>query len=232
VARRWHADTSPALWVLPELDTSSWGSVGSIMPGGYDAYLRILHPVETGRSRMRWSAVADSNGRIAHSVMQLHMINRPCGSPVPLEHEPEGYTAGSLPQPERAVLIDHLVKATTTPAACWFLVWEGLGAIGDGIKTRRVHQPGRDHLLTCGSVAEARNSITDGRDQSPTMWWPEDRAWFVSTEVDFAWSYLGCTEVLATEILAENRLETFVVSRSDLHDYEGDLLNAALDDST
>jgi len=202
------------------------------MPSGYDAYLRILHPVETRGSRMRWSAVAEANGRIAHSAMQLHMINRPRGGFTPADQDPEGYTAGSLPQPERDVLIDHLVKATTTPATCWFLVWEGLGSIGDGIDTRRVQHPRRDHLLTGGSVADARNSVTDGWDQSPTMWWPEDRAWFVSTEVDFAWSYLGGSRALVNEILAEPRLETFVVARSGLHTYASDLLNAALEDGT
>jgi len=64
------------------------------------------------------------------------------------------------------------------------------------------------------------------------MWWPEDRAWFVSTEVDFAWSYLGGSRALVDEILVDPRLETFVVDRSDVHTYESDLLNAALEDGT
>jgi hypothetical protein len=66
-------------------------------------------------------------------------------------------------------------------------------------------------------------------DSSPNLWWPDDRAWFVATEVDHAWTYVAGSQQLLNRLMAEPRLEILPAETSDNPFVDGDLLNAALD---
>ncbi len=64
----------------------------------------------------------------------------------------------------------------------------------------RVRAPSRDYLLLRGPLG-ALSAITDGLGrQCPNLWWPQDRAWFLVTEIDFAWTYVAGPEALVTAI--------------------------------
>jgi hypothetical protein len=43
--------------------------------------------------------------------------------------------------------------------------------------------------------------------QSPALWWPESRAWLVSTEVDAFSTYVGGSAALIEELLATDGIE-------------------------
>ncbi len=61
------------------------------------------------------------------------------------------------------------------------------------------------------------------------MWWPNDRSWFVASEIDFYWTYVGGPEELIESIRADNRLETWLASPTDTFWFDGsDLINEAL----
>lgn len=128
----WHEDTSPAAWLEGSL--AAWGeNVGSIVPGGFAAYARVLHPAGHGDAPevtlSRWADIARSNGRVAHPGMQFHNIIRPRGSPsASPDHMP---APGALPVHERALLVELLERETTSIAQCWFCLWEGWAAIDD-----------------------------------------------------------------------------------------------------
>lgn len=51
--------------------------------------------------------------------------------------------------------------------------------------------------------------------QCPQWWWPEDRAWFVGTEIDDAWTYVAGNRSLIEEILASPRWESVAVEPTD-----------------
>lgn len=74
--------------------------------------------------------------------------------------------------------------------------------------------PHRDWYLYEGPLDDA---ITGwyGKDkflfQSASMWWPEDHAWFVSTEVDFDSTYVGGSRALIEAILDEPAIEALEV---------------------
>jgi hypothetical protein len=51
--------------------------------------------------------------------------------------------------------------------------------------------------------------------QCPQWWWPDDRAWFVGTEIDDAWTYVAGDRPLIDEILASQRWESTSVEPSD-----------------
>lgn len=73
---------------------------------------------------------------------------------------------------------------TRTPESCWFAVWEGFGdlRIRDG-EAPVVSIPQRDLFLLHGMVDEVLTTFSVGEwsYQSPTLWWPDDRAWCVAT---------------------------------------------------
>ena len=38
------------------------------------------------------------------------------------------------------------------------------------------------------------------------MWWPDDRAWFVSTQVDYAWTYIGGAQECGVTLAASQMI--------------------------
>jgi hypothetical protein len=65
-------------------------------------------------------------------------------------------------------------------------------------------------------------------DQSPNLWWPEDRAWFVTSEIDFAWTYVGGDNSLVEALVSDSRLEALPVVLTAKAHSESDRVNAAL----
>ena len=50
-------------------------------------------------------------------------------------------------------------------------------------------------------------SIVDWSYRSPNLWWPDDRAWCVATEVDYSWTYVAGTVSCIEELLNDPTLE-------------------------
>jgi hypothetical protein len=230
----WLCDVAAAAWIEGRLN-GFLRDVGSVIPAGFEAYGRLFHPIESARDnamhRECWRDLAKRNHRIAHSEMQLHSISRPRGEATSegTDHGP-GPSWGSLPLEERSVLVEMLRAKTTTSYQCWFCVWEGFGGLDDGGVTERVELPHRRYLLRSGPIETAIDSaLPSPFDQSSNLWWPEDRAWIVATEIDYAWTYVGGSRPLIDALIADDRLE---VLRAYLHDqpfFNSDVINAALD---
>ena len=223
----WLGDVSPAAWIGPRLHPFAQ-DIGSVIPEGFQAYARLFHPIEIDRERgERWSDVAKRNGRIVHSEMQFHLISTPRGeTPTELygRREPRH---GTLGLEQRRLLVQHLRDRTTTPDRCWFGLWEGFGGLDDGGVRERVALPHRNYLLYSGTVDRALESPMPF-DQSPNLWWPDDRAWFVASGIDFAWTYVGGGNSLVEALVSDGRLEALSVALTAKPDSESDRLNAAL----
>jgi hypothetical protein len=221
----WLRDVSPAAWIAPRLHPPGQ-DVGSVIPDGFEAYARVFHPVEVD-GRERWSDVARRNGRVVHSEMQFHLISTPRGeTPTTLygRREPRH---GHLLLEQRRVLVDHLRDRTTTPDRCWFALWDGYGGLDDGVVRERVALPHRNYLLYGGTIDRALESPTPF-DQSPNLWWPEDRAWFVSSEIDFAWTHVGGDNGLVEALVSDSRLEVLPIALTAKVVASSDRLNDAL----
>ena len=65
--------------------------------------------------------------------------------------------------------------------------------------------------------------------QSANLWWPEDQAWCVATEIDFVSTYLAASQKLIDAVLGSG-LEALQVRPSDRISYDADTLNPAPDD--
>jgi hypothetical protein len=183
--------------------------VGSVVPTGFGAYARIFHPAwrlaGTREVEVRWSDVAEWSGRIVHPEMQFHSI----AMPVPdRETRLQAYTfeprSGVLPERQARALIAVLAGHTSTPDVCWFCVWDGYADVRG---RKRVRLPGREYFLFKGPLTDAAGQLN-----GPNLWWPDDRGWFVASEVDFPCTYVGGPAPMIEDILADPALEALRVA--------------------
>jgi hypothetical protein len=63
-----------------------------------------------------------------------------------------------------------------------------------------------------GAVARSVG-VLPARNVSCNLWWPDDHAWCVATEIDLDSTYVGASEACIEELLANSELE---VARLDL----------------
>jgi hypothetical protein len=206
----------PAAWIPNRLHPFAQ-DVGAIIPTGFAAYARVLHPqywLTPGGIEIpvRWRDIAAANNRTVAAEMQ-HLDRN--GDPTRISPSGEELwqqqsRTGRLPL-EIAVRLSAILPAyTQTPESCWFAVWEGFGDLGvrwSGAPMFSV--PGRELFLLNGPVDDVLLTLSevDWSYLSPNLWWPDDRAWCVATEIDFKWSYVGGSEACIEAILNDSELE-------------------------
>ena len=73
----------------------------------------------------------------------------------------------------------------------------------------KLHLPHRDYFLFRGPITAASHSFDDapGEHQSANLWWPDDRSWFVGTEIDLNSTHVGASAKCVEEVLASPGLE-------------------------
>lgn len=224
-------DASPAAWIIAGL-RGSGESVLSLVPEGFEAYARIFHPAYRGEplAPVRWRDVATANGRVAHRVMQWPSITgsfpftSSSAQPGLWDREPE---EGSLPEELATILAAVLAPHTATPGQCWFAVWDGYAALALADDQAPVFEiPHRRMLMLTGPVAAIRTSLgAPPHWQSPNLWWPEDRAWCVETEVDLMSTYVGGTRQCIEQLVRHRELEAVAIDPADGTTWESDQLN-------
>lgn len=228
---RYVNDVAAAQWIFDRLHAFAQDA-GSIIPSGFESYARLFHPAarrdrDTERA-VTWRQIAEANGRIVHPEMQFGHIagawHRPSPQPQLWTDEPG---PGSLPAELRRALSDVLAAHTSTPDRCWFAVWEGWGGLEVPAGAPKVGTPQRRYYLATGPLSTAHESIFHRFDRSANLWWPDDRAWCVTTEVDFSWTYVGGTQECIASILAHPGIEALPAQLSDRVTYTGDQINPA-----
>jgi hypothetical protein len=209
-----------AAWIGERLSPFDSCAVTSVVPGGFEVYARVLHPLHQaarGQQPGRWADVAVWSGIELLPGIDFSDIALP-------EHKPSGVEpwpgqvpqVGTLHPADALALAAVLAGHTSTPDRCWFCTWEGWGSVvfDDG---PRVRLPGRNYALFVGSLAALR-SLMDAQDgHSPNLWWPDDRAWCVATEIDLAWTYVGGPAALIGDVLAKPQLEAQPAAPDDNH---------------
>jgi hypothetical protein len=228
--------------------------VGSVVPSGFAAYARIFHPASiAGRPDVdvRWSDVAALSGKTVHPEMQFHAIAPPAQDPEPRVHQPR---LGILSDGQARALDALLSQHSAAPNSCWFCLWDGYGYLHPGgtavfvaarppfarvrvglrrlqlrwAKPRpprldgpRVRLPGRDYLLFRAPIAEAL-----GWEDGPNLWWPDDHAWCVASEIDFPYTYVGGSQELIAAIIDDPEIEALPATPTDGITYDSDRINS------
>jgi len=244
-------------WIVARLHPFNSYDVGAVIPTGFAAYAKILHPASRwpDHTDVRWSEVAASTGRVIHPLVQFHAIATPVAGRELEERPWRG-------EPRTGLLSDRQVRAlsrlagkhTSTADACWFSLCEGYGyftpgamvefraSFAEGPKPRLSRLPfsfqrkpkkrpvsakkvtpnnARSYLLFTGSVRDAV-----GWEDGPNIWWPEDRAWCVASEIDLPYSYVGGSTELIEEVLADPELEALPAQLEDPVTYDSDKINS------
>ena len=60
---------------------------------------------------------------------------------------------------------------------------------------------------------------------APTIWWPEDRSWFVASDADFGWTYVAGATPLIDAVESSPRLEALRTDYHRSHTIDADMLN-------
>ena len=229
-------DVSAAQWIDERLVRWTRDSVyvGSVVPQGFEAYARILHPAQRsqqdGGERLRWSTIASWTGRVVHPEMQFDRIAN-------LHDQADDWDWGQppqeglLPRDDAERLASLLRSHTTTPDVCWFCVWDGYGGFVDANyrDVPRVTLPQRSYILYRGPLDAVTSFQWGWTWQSPNLWWPDDRAWCVATEIDLPETYVGGSQACIDRILSDDRLES-IQTRSDARvDINADSVNPPVD---
>jgi hypothetical protein len=240
---RWSGTVGEAAWIGERLAPFEAHRVASVIPGGFEACARVLHPAGGGPAGdgpvVRWRDVAAWSGGSVDRLTQFHSIALP---PVRPPGEPPWRGRGPLqgtPHPPDAVALAQLLgPATSTPERCLFCLWDGYGwERGTSLLTRhgeapvrlpgpipervltgpRVRLPRRDYLLYTGPVEAviATALLGERHRQAANVWWPADRAWCVASEIDLAWTYVGGTAAAIDRLLADPRLEAVPAAADD-----------------
>jgi hypothetical protein len=131
-APRWSNDVNQADWIGPRLAPWEGDYTATIVvPAGFAAYARVLHPAgipEHGERPVRWADVAAWSGMPLRQDAQFHSIALPPTAPSgPPPYHSQGPQEGSLYWPDAEVLAGILRDWTATPEDCWFCVWDGYG---------------------------------------------------------------------------------------------------------
>lgn len=161
-----------------------------VIPAGYEAYVRVLHPVAVDEDRsVRWRDVASVTGQQVHPLVQWwRLIDSPDSvNPSSELWHGDNPETGALALPDSQVLVDLLGRHTDTPGDAYFALWEGSGHFNDdsGIMYRvddagssaiekwpvsataaqlasgpRLRHPGRTYFVLAGALAEV-STIAD-----------------------------------------------------------------------
>lgn len=216
--------------------------VGSLVPEGYAAYARILHWMDRVEfvgdrrveTRVRWREVwGDAAERVEFDR------GAPLGGSRPFETS--GPAEGHLRMEEAKALTPILERHTGSPKRCWFAEWHGYGdlhpgshtvlaaTLGEpasapgcgfpepppGVDMPLLTLPHREYLVYTGAVRDVLEFVFHDVFRTPTIWWPEDRAWVVHSEIDLASTYVAGTAGLVARILSDDVLEAIPVALRD-----------------
>lgn len=227
------ADASPAEWVIAGVRDFAY-DVGSIVPATFAAYARVFHPAVRGEgggaAEVRWAEVAQANGRVMHPAAEWGSITGSWdyqysrSQPGIWDYPP---STGELPAEVAARLAAVLSRHTSTPQRCWFAVWEGFADLPSQCRSApRFELPHRGMLLLTGpaDAAAAFGSDSWAR-QSASLWWPDDRAWCVGTDVDLMTTYVGVSTDCAGHLQTESGLEILAVSADQHVTWDTDTIN-------
>jgi hypothetical protein len=79
-------------------------------------------------------------------------------------------------------------------------------------------------LVSYGDSDEDQDGMVQSEERelgfySPSLWWPDDRAWFVHTDVDARSTYIGGSEALIDALLSDPQLEVLPATLD--HPFDG-----------
>jgi hypothetical protein len=186
---RFEPDSSLADWFVRS--DEPWGELATMGPAGFESYARVCYLEED---------------RISQCVLF-------------------------------ARLRVHLAGRTNTPGDCFHALWNGAvsGMHGDPARGilpwfpasvlagPKVRIPHREYMLFRGHLDDvghwgatdpATGSSRDGELPAPHLLWPADHRWFVATDVDSDFTWVGGSQKLIDAVSTDPELDTERIHRN------------------
>lgn len=182
---------------------SSQLTVGAYLPLADAAFARVMNPVRSGPGpAVTWSAVA-GEGVVVGATTPWNDV---------VEDAPRGVPMAGSIDPSLARSLARILRAhTTTPAECFFLVWEGYAGLRDDLLPA-VHvefAPGRSMLILSGDLSDGSEAVDGPPFRTPQWWLPGDGAWAVGNDIYGTSVYIAGTEEAISAILADQDIEAY-----------------------
>lgn len=233
---RWTRDLAAAAWIGARLDRST-GRFTALVPAGYEAYARIIHPPatfpphqlpghqlqvlvdilrdETTTPDLCWFCV-DDRSRSLDDQGVTERVRLPTGSASYLMHG--GPIERALVSPPGKSLQVALPEGAPPP---------------DLLAAMRKQLEGKPDTIAFFPIDTTRAQLEqwlaagppDLQGRAPDLWWPEDRAWFVRIPeyLDLDSTFVGGSRQLIDRLLAVPGLEVVEAQATDrLSDVEQD----------
>ncbi len=179
-------------------------TIGAYLPLKDAAFVRVMNPVRSDVApRASWASIA-GGGFVVDATTEWYDVadDRSNGRP----------DEGSL-DPETARSLARILRAhTTTPAECFFLVWEGYAGFQDDFRPAVTIEitPGRPMLVLSGDLDDGGESVEETpRSRTPQWWVPADGAWLVGNDIYGMSVYGAGTEDAIDQILADETIEAY-----------------------
>lgn len=111
-----------------------------------------------------------------------------------------------------------LVEFTDSPDRCVFLFHPSWGTLLPSTSMRSVEiRSDEDYFATQASVLEAAEFSVE-----PTLWWPEDRRWFVCCVLDSKVALVGCSHSAADALRQRSELVIEIIRLEDPIEFGSD----------
>lgn len=223
-------DVSPGAWIAPALRPVGEHVVGCLVPPVFDGYARVFHPavryIGDDDLDVTWAEVATANRTVAHPVMEWGSLTGSMDFFEDADQSPlwdQAPARGHLPAGVAEALTEVLRQHTVTPDDVFFGVWSGGVIAGDA---PLLVLPGREHWLLRGPIdLAAANMAEEPSEQSASLWWPADRAWFVTTDIDLVTTFVGGSARCIDDLLARPALEAARVPADQRFTWDADTVN-------
>ncbi len=201
-------------------------SVDSLVPKGFQRYVRIFHPAwgtdAVHRIAIRWAKMANYTGATPHALMQWDNIAALKIHDNPVLPPDEGTIPSTVSKPLRDLLLRH-----TKSSNCWLGVWPGFG--GNYRKyvpdTAVIKTKYREWKIFRASLLEIDIAFFEGWNQTANLIWCENCSWWITTGIDLNTTYMGGDEQLIQAVLDSPDLEAWPVEPDDDISKYSDTLN-------
>lgn len=180
------------------------------VPAGFDKYCRILHRVHGPcDSFLPWSDYAQPVGVTIRPDTRWYEISRRDSR---LRSSPD---VGGLDEISGPAYLEFLTEHLPADDHVFAGYWDGIhGAYTPGKSFPTARLGVRDHVLfrvPLAALADAFHSELGFLFDFPALLWPEDRSWYLSTDVDYNSTLVGGSEEFIDALLAHETIEALPI---------------------
>ena len=169
------------------------------------------------------------NGKVVHPQMNFSLLANLDRVRYDSPSWGSSPSVGSLPEDKCKRLAGVLGELTFTPERCYFGIWHGWADFSNPLHSKLptlvIPNADREYFILRGPLGGVMSFFEWISDRSPNLWWPEDKSWFVATEIDFTTTFVGGSAACIQRVLAHPELEALPIALDARVDAFGDTVN-------